>query len=159
MSAKNDRDYTNGEITVFWKPDLCIHATICFMKLRKVFDPTKRPWVNMQGGTTADIISIVDQCPTDALTWKYNRDLSPEELRKPVAEADTVLAAEEVVPQPVTDITLIDNGPALIKGKFRLKKMSGEIIETAQQIALCRCGSSRNKPFCDGSHHHSGFTG
>lgn len=148
MSGNNDREYTNGEITVFWKPDACIHATICFMKLRKVFDPTKRPWVNMKGATTEEIISIVDQCPTDALTWKWNKDLSDTE-KQGLASAPT---GEEVVPAPVTEITLIDRGPALIKGKFRLMNQMGSRIETAEQIALCRCGRSKNLPFCDGSH-------
>ena len=151
MGEKGKREYTNGEITVFWNPDTCIHATICFMKLRKVFDPTKRPWVNMQGATSAEISSICDQCPTDALTWKWNRDLTTEEQKVLVEQPE----GEETVPvpAPVTEIILIDNGPALVKGKFRLKKMSGEIIETAEQISICRCGASHNKPYCDGSHH------
>jgi uncharacterized Fe-S cluster protein YjdI len=155
MSNSNDREYTNGEITVFWKPDLCIHATTCFMKLRKVFDPTKRPWVNMNGASTDEIRAIVDLCPTDALTWKWNRDLTSQE-KEGLAAAP---AGDERVPTPVTEITLLDNGPALIRGKFKMQRTNGEIIETADQIALCRCGISRNKPFCDGSHHGSGFTG
>jgi uncharacterized Fe-S cluster protein YjdI len=167
MSSNNNREYSNGEITVFWKPDACIHATVCFMKLRKVFDPTKRPWVNMQGASTKEIVNIVEQCPTDALTWKWNRDLTCNEQAELTGEP----AGEEVVPMPaepapipvpeapVTQITIIENGPALIKGKFNMRKTSGEIIETAEQIVLCRCGSSHNKPFCDGSHHNSGFRG
>jgi uncharacterized Fe-S cluster protein YjdI len=154
MVNKNDREYSNGEITVFWKPDTCIHATICFMKLRKVFDPTKRPWVNMQGASSQEIIAIVEQCPTDALTWKWNRDLSPaekEDLENPVGD--------ELVPKPSTEIIIMENGAALIKGSFIMKKPSGEIIETSQQIALCRCGYSRNKPFCDGSHYDKKFKG
>lgn len=155
MAKSNDREYTNGEITVFWKPDACIHATICFMKLRKVFDPAKRPWVNMQGASTQEIISIVEQCPTEALTWKWNRDLTLAEQE----ELQTKPAGEEMVPVPVTEITLLENGPALIKGKFRIKMPSGELIQTGEQIAFCRCGASRNKPFCDGSHYDSGFKG
>lgn len=155
MTKSNDREYTNGEITVFWKPDSCIHATICFMKLRKVFDPTKRPWVNMDGGTTQEIIDIVERCPTDALTWKYNRDLTVAEQEVLAKEP----VGEEVVPRPLTEITLIENGPALIKGNFRMGRTTGETIETAEQIALCRCGASHNKPFCDGSHNLSGFKG
>jgi len=144
----NNREYTNGEITVFWKPDACIHATICFMKLRKVFDPTKRPWVNMNGAPTKDIIDIVEKCPTDALTWKWNKDLTANE-QEDLAKVQT---EEEVVPAPVTEIMLIDNGPAIIKGKFRVTNQMGQKIETAEQAALCRCGRSTNLPFCDGSH-------
>jgi uncharacterized Fe-S cluster protein YjdI len=155
MNNKNDREYSNGEITVFWKPDECIHATICFMKLRKVFDPTKRPWVNMNGATTKEICGIVDQCPTDALTWKWNSDLTSAEKE----ELQSVSQTDELVPAPVTEIRIIENGPALIKGKFRMMKGSGEKIETAPQIALCRCGASRNKPFCDGTHHSTKFKG
>lgn len=148
MENPNNREYTNGEITVFWKPDLCIHATICFMKLRRVFDPSKRPWVNMQGATTADICDIVDQCPTDALTWKWNKDLTDSE--KEILTKKTKV--EERVPEPVAEIMLIDKGPALVKGKFRLVNQDWKVIETAGNIALCRCGRSKNLPFCDGSH-------
>ncbi|MFH0761491.1 MAG: (4Fe-4S)-binding protein [Bacteroidota bacterium] len=148
MENPNNREYTNGEITVFWKPDLCIHATICFMKLRKVFDPSKRPWVNMRGAATGEICSIVDQCPTDALTWKWNKDLTASEKDHLVKPS----TGEETAPEPVAEIMLIDKGPALIKGKFRLINQNWEIIETADQIALCRCGCSKNLPYCDGSH-------
>ena len=148
MSSSNNREYTNGEITVFWKPDTCIHATICFMKLRKVFDPSKRPWVNMNGAPTQEIISIVEKCPTDALTWKWNKDLTATEA----AELTKEPTDEEMVPAPVAEITLIDKGPAIIKGKFRISNQMGEKIETAEQVALCRCGRSNNLPFCDGSH-------
>ena len=71
---ENNRDYTNGEITVYWRPKECIHATTCFRELRAVFDPGKRPWVNMKGASTKEIIRIVDLCPTNALSYKYNKD-------------------------------------------------------------------------------------
>lgn len=155
MSNPNNRAYTNGEITVFWKPDTCIHATICFMKLRKVFDPGKRPWVNMNNGTTEEIISICDQCPTDALTWKFNTDLTKDEV-----EAMDKPRGEEKVPTPPrTDITVITNGPAIIKGKFKMADGVGNEIKSSEQIALCRCGGSKNMPFCDGSHLVNGFKG
>ncbi|MEA1876476.1 MAG: (4Fe-4S)-binding protein [Bacteroidota bacterium] len=156
MSNPDDRDYTNGEITVFWKPDECIHATTCFMRLRKVFDPAKRPWVNMDGAPTDDIIRIVDECPTDALTWKFNNELSEEEVEKSLAKPK----GEEKVPTPpAAEVTIIENGPAIIKGNFKVADGMGNKIETANQIALCRCGGSRNLPFCDGSHLVNGFKG
>jgi len=155
MSNPNNRAYTNDDVTVFWKPDDCIHATICFMKLRKVFDPSKRPWVNMDNGTTDEIISICDQCPTDALTWKFNNELTEAEvddMEKPKGE-------EKVPTPPPTEITVIENGPAIIKGNFKMSDGMGKGIETAEQAALCRCGGSKNMPFCDGSHLVNGFRG
>ena len=154
MSNPNDRQYSNDEITVFWKPDECIHATICFMKLRKVFDPSKRPWVNMARGTTKEISDICDQCPTDALSWKWNKDLTIEEKEYSQAKPN---ADEKVPAPPATEIMIIDNGPAIIRGNFNMTRAMGKKVETSNQIALCRCGGTKNQPFCDGSHLVNGF--
>ncbi len=62
--------YSNDDITVVWQPDLCNHNGNCWKTLNQVFDPSKRPWVNMQGADTETIIEVVEQCPTKALTWK-----------------------------------------------------------------------------------------
>ena len=45
MSEKK-KEYSNGELTVVWKPDLCIHAAECVKGLPQVFDPNKKPWVD-----------------------------------------------------------------------------------------------------------------
>jgi uncharacterized Fe-S cluster protein YjdI len=154
MSNPNNRQYSNDDVTVFWKPESCIHATTCFMKLRKVFDPSKRPWINMANGSTEEIVDIVEKCPTDALTWKYNKDLSKDEFNY-IRNAPQ---SEEKVPTaPKTEIIIVDNGPAIIKGSFKMARGSGEIIETGKQVALCRCGGSKNHPFCDGDHLVNGF--
>lgn len=60
--------YTNGEITVAWKPGLCIHSGICFKGLAEVFDPRRRPWIIMSHAETERIIAQVKQCPSAALT-------------------------------------------------------------------------------------------
>ena len=67
------REYSNGEITIIWQPDLCIHATCCFTDLPSVFDPEKRPWVNPYGATTEEIIAQVERCPTCALSYRWNK--------------------------------------------------------------------------------------
>ena len=49
------------------------------------------------------------------------------------------------------------DGPIQVSGDFILKSAEGKVIETEDPIFLCRCGNSKNKPFCDGSHRRVGF--
>lgn len=72
---KSEREYTNGEVTVVWKPSLCIHTGICFRGLPEVFDPKRKPWVKTNAGTTEQIIDQIRQCPSHALSYYWNRDV------------------------------------------------------------------------------------
>jgi uncharacterized Fe-S cluster protein YjdI len=60
--------YSNGEITVVWKPDLCIHSGICARGLHQVFDPRRRPWIELQHSDSATIAAQVAKCPSGALS-------------------------------------------------------------------------------------------
>jgi uncharacterized Fe-S cluster protein YjdI len=60
--------YTNGELTIVWQPKLCTHSKNCWTNLRTVFDPFIKPWINMQGATTEQIINQVQQCLSGALS-------------------------------------------------------------------------------------------
>lgn len=71
--------YSNGEVTVIWKPDVCIHSAKCFKGLPEVFDPRKRPWVNIEGATTERIIEQVRICPSGALSFVMNNEIKDEE--------------------------------------------------------------------------------
>ncbi len=64
--------YSNGEITVVWKPDLCIHSGICFKGLADVFDPRRRPWIDMSKAETRQIMDQVKKCPSGALSIGEN---------------------------------------------------------------------------------------
>lgn len=70
--ASKDRDYTNGEITIHWKPEKCIHAAKCVTMLPEVFNMKVRPWVNADGASTERIIETVNLCPSGALTYSRN---------------------------------------------------------------------------------------
>jgi 3-phenylpropionate/trans-cinnamate dioxygenase ferredoxin subunit len=54
-------------------------------------------------------------------------------------------------------IQILPNGPYLVAGKVTLLDATGKKIEAGEKIALCRCGASTNKPFCDGTHSKVGF--
>ena len=60
--------YSNGEVTVVWKPAVCIHSTICFAGLPAVFDPRRRPWVDIQAASSEVIVAQVRRCPSGALS-------------------------------------------------------------------------------------------
>lgn len=64
------KQYTNGEVTVVWQAEKCIHSTNCWKGLPRVFNPKARPWVNMDGSNTDTIIGQVSKCPSGALSLK-----------------------------------------------------------------------------------------
>lgn len=68
--------YTNGQITVVWKPDVCRHSGRCVTQLPNVFDLKAHPWINMQGADTNTIIDQVNKCPTGALSYFHNEEQS-----------------------------------------------------------------------------------
>lgn len=67
MKAK---EYTNGEITIVWKPDICIHSGICVKTLPHVYKPNERPWIQMEHATSQEMIDQVAKCPSGALSIK-----------------------------------------------------------------------------------------
>ena len=71
-STDKQQMYTNGEVTVVWRPDVCKHAGRCVTQLPGVFNLKERPWINMQGASTEAIIHQVQQCPTGALSYIKN---------------------------------------------------------------------------------------
>jgi len=164
MSSANDRKYTNGEITVFWKPSKCIHATTCFRELIEVFNPRKRPWVNMKGAPTKRIIEVTDKCPTMAIYWKYNKDLTPAELSGDSHHGDEVTPEDVLTQQKEEEtagasINVMKNGPLLVEGEFRVIGAEGKELRSMIMTSFCRCGHSRAQPYCDGTHRKVGFQG
>lgn len=75
MTLKN---YSNGEITVTWKPEVCQHSARCWKGLMNVFDPQKKPWINMNGDTSERIVEQVKKCPSGALSYFENSQTNTE---------------------------------------------------------------------------------
>jgi len=66
------KEYTNGDITVIWKPELCIHAGICVKLLPAVYKPKQAPWVTPENASTDQLINQIKQCPSGALSYRHN---------------------------------------------------------------------------------------
>jgi uncharacterized Fe-S cluster protein YjdI len=153
-TENNDREYTNGEITVFWKPSKCIHATTCYRELIEVFNPRKRPWINMDGASTTEIIRVVGLCPTEALSYKWNKE---KENLTTIKTGNQILEITEG-DQPA-EIRVMKDGPLVIKGNFIIKGSDGKEMRKMKMASFCRCGHSGNMPFCDGTHRKIEFSG
>lgn len=64
------KEYSNGEITILWQPDKCIHAGICVKTLPQVYNPNDKPWLKINNATTKELVEQVSQCPSGALSIK-----------------------------------------------------------------------------------------
>jgi uncharacterized Fe-S cluster protein YjdI len=130
------REYSNGEVTVVWKPGICIHAKYCWTESPEVFNPNARPWVNVAGASSERIVRQVKRCPSGALSYFYN------DPQKEVAGNET----------HVIDVQTVSGGPLLIDGNISLTDESFNVIQKSGKTAFCRCRQSENFPYCDGSH-------
>ncbi|GET22345.1 (4Fe-4S)-binding protein [Prolixibacter denitrificans] len=72
MEKEITKEYTNGELTIVWKPGLCIHSGVCVKTLPKVYHPGERPWVTIDKATTAELKDQIDRCPSGALSYYLN---------------------------------------------------------------------------------------
>jgi uncharacterized Fe-S cluster protein YjdI len=144
MSDKRSKEYTNGEVTILWKPGLCIHSGNCVRGLPEVFKPKERPWIKPEGINSEKLASQVNLCPSGALSSYYNNE-------KEIAE--TMENKEN------TQIEVLKDGPVKVVGPCTVMHSDGTSETKEKAVFLCRCGGSSKKPFCDGSHKKLGFEG
>lgn len=134
---EKQKEYSNGEITVVWKPGLCIHSTNCVKGAPTVFKPSEKPWVQMESSDIENIVNTIHSCPSGALTYYRNDG---------VAKKETSATSEEI------KIEVIPNGPLLVFGTLSVNHADGSKEIKENQTAFCRCGKSMNQPYCDGTH-------
>jgi len=132
------RNYRGTGIQVSFDADLCIHARECVRGLPAVFNRGRRPWILADNAPTDEITRVVERCPTGALQYRL-LDGSPGEQ-----------------PAAVTTVMPVENGPLALRGDLVVRLEDGT-LERLPRAALCRCGQSKNKPFCDNSHLENAF--
>ena len=145
---KTVKEYRNNDIIVYWYPQDCSHAGKCWGELPSVFDMDKRPWVTISGSSPEEIIKTIDKCPTRALQYSLPEGsaVDPNLAKGPGAKdykADLDKAGK---------IRVIRDGPLLVEVPVRIIDTDGSIVGEGDRFVLCRCGKTKNPPFCDGSH-------
>lgn len=138
---RSKKEYSNGEVTIVWEADKCIHSRICVQGLPNVFRPKVRPWINIKAAKTDALVNQVKQCPSGALSFKMNNEED---------KTDETLE---------TKVEVLENGPLLVYGTLKVTDKEGSTEIKNKTTAFCRCGASNNKPFCDGAHVGKGFIG
>ncbi len=142
MSNKKEivKEYSNGELTILWKPRKCIHAAVCVKELPKVYKPSEKPWIQIENATTEELKRQVEACPSGALSYVVEGNSSEEAYVETKVEA-------------------LENGPLLIYGTLHVTNSDGTKEKKNKTTAFCRCGASENKPYCDGAHVKIEFKG
>ena len=147
LNKGRSRSYSNDEITVFWRPELCIHSANCLIGLPVVFDSSVRPWVNIRGAASKEIIKTVDTCPSRALLYLKNANFALRKSRKKTRKRPKFARVQ-----------ILKDGPAIISGNFTLRDPNKKKIRLkTDKASICRCGASKIKPLCDGTHLRIGF--
>lgn len=136
---RRQRDYAAPGGTVHDRRWICSHAAECARGMPEVFRQNAKPWIVPDAAALERIREVVRRCPSGALTVSMGgiEELAPPAPRPPAIDVEK-------------------NGPYRVTGGPPLQDPSGVQPPVAEHYTLCRCGKSRNKPFCDGS-HRDGF--
>jgi len=132
-------DYEGEKITIHDNRGICAHAGRCTDGLPSVFRLKQEPWINPQGAPAEEIIETIRKCPSGALSH-------------------TVDGLEYRDREGLAAIFVSPNGPYVVTGGPELLDTPRGEGASTEHFTLCRCGGSKNKPFCDGSHWHNNFS-
>lgn len=131
--------YRGEQITIHDNRGICAHAGVCTDKLAAVFRMKQEPWIDADGASVDEIIATIKSCPSGALGYSMEVDSDTENNGEP-------------------SIMVAANGPYIVSGGVDLKDANWGEGASKSEYTLCRCGASKNKPFCDGSHWDINFS-
>ena len=140
MSDGKKVRYDGEAIDVVWDGNLCIHVGECGRAANELFVGGRKPWCKPDLVGIDQVIDVVQRCPTGALSIERKDGGSDQE-----------------VPADRNVVHVANNGPLYIQGDLDVDGADESQPALAHRAALCRCGASANKPFCDGAHEKAGF--
>jgi CDGSH-type Zn-finger protein/uncharacterized Fe-S cluster protein YjdI len=139
MATKKAFDYPGKNATVTWHGKLCIHISECGRAKGELFVAGRKPWCQPDLVDDDEVREVVLRCPTGALSYAYTDGSKVESA------------------PGVNTITVAYNGPLFVSGDLEISDAPANVPGLKFRCALCRCGKSKNKPFCDNSHESQGF--
>jgi len=131
-------DYSGRRITIHDNRGICAHAGFCTDRLASVFKMKQEPWIDPDGADPEEIIRTIRRCPSGALSYSVDGVEHRDRDRDPM-------------------VTVTKDGPYAVTGGIELVDQARGEGASEEHYTLCRCGGSKNKPFCDGTHWHIGF--
>ncbi len=139
MSDQKKICYPGEKIDVEWDARLCIYIDECGTSEGELFVADRKPWCDPDKALAEHVAEIVERCPTGALTYQAKNG----QINENAPEENNVLVS--------------NNGPYFVTGDLDIEGIPEDMRGVAYRATLCRCGQSRNKPFCDNSHEESDF--
>jgi CDGSH-type Zn-finger protein len=130
--------YVGKGITIHDNSGVCSHAGYCTKYSPAVFNDNKEPWIDPDAAAPEETAKTIRMCPSGALSYTKDGVLCKDLDRKP-------------------SMTISKNGPYCVVGGIELRDPGGSKPESKEHYVLCRCGASKNKPFCDGAHSEANF--
>jgi len=139
MGGKKAIKYPGENVDVYWSGRLCIHVGECGRARGELFTAGRKPWCDPNLATDDEVEDVVKRCPTGALHYEFKDGSGAEK-----ANAENT-------------IHVAYNGPLYVHGDLSIDGAPSDVPGLAFRAALCRCGLSKNKPFCDNSHEKAEF--
>ena len=131
-------NYQGEKITIHDNRGICAHAGYCTDGLASVFHLKEEPWIHPDSASADKIIGTIQKCPSGALSYSVDNIEERDHAGEP-------------------SIFIAPNGPYVVSGKPELVDVTRGEGASEEHFTLCRCGGSKNKPFCDGTHWYNEF--
>lgn len=139
MSKEKAIKYRGEKAAVSWHGRLCIHIGECGRAKGDLFVGGRKPWCEPDQASDDEVHEVILRCPTGALSAEY-------------ADGSHVEQADES-----NTVQVSYNGPLFVRGDLEIQDSPEDVPGLKFRAALCRCGASKNKPFCDNSHEDINF--
>jgi len=139
MGEKKVFKFEGERLDVEWDGRLCIHIAECGQAKGDLFVGGRQPWCKPDLAADEEVTEVVERCPTGAITYQAKSG----DIKEQHDSENSVMVSY--------------NGPYFIRGKLDIEGSADDMLGVAYRAALCRCGESKNKPFCDNNHENIQF--